>query len=135
MACPLVRQGFSAFQLQIWCVILITVINRKNWPLWFIAAVIFFTIMPWAIKITGGVVVLVSYLISLQVHPHHACRSCGGTGMQSGRVFGYSQRRCSTCAGVPRHRRWGNMILSPGKPTRAERRAGVVARRRNRPLP
>lgn len=110
-------------------------INRSNAGWWAIALIVALVVLPPAMKVVVGVIALVAYLISLRLHPHFACRSCGGTGMHPGAVFGYAQRRCGTCGGTPRHRRLGNQILSPGRLTRAEQRAGVAAGRRNRPLP
>jgi hypothetical protein len=111
------------------------VVTRKNAGWWVIAVAFALIALPVAGKVLTGLVVLVAYLISLQLHPHFTCRSCGGTGMHPGRVFAFAHRRCGTCGGTPRHRRFGNMVLSPGKPTRAERKAAEAGQRRNRPLP
>ena len=90
--------------------------------------------MPWAVKIIAVIVVIVGYLISLHIHPHHTCRGCGGTGIRRGAVFAFAHRRCGTCGGQARHRRWGNMLFSPTRPTRAEIARGGAAPE-DRPMP
>ena len=65
----------------------------------------------------------VIYLISLRIHPFMTCRSCGGSGRRSGKVFGYTHRQCLSCGGQGRHRRLGTTVFHRGAPTWAERQA------------
>ena len=110
-------------------------ITRKNAVWWALAVVFLVLVLPVFGKILTVVVALGAYLVSLQVHPHRDCRKCGGTGFHKGWLFGSAHRRCTACGGQSRHRRAGNVILSPSRPTRAEVRAEAAGRRRNRPLP
>ena len=82
----------------------------------------------------GWAVILAAYLISLYLHPHRNCRACNGTGAHRGAVFAWGHRRCQACGGQGRHRRWGTMVVSPGRQVRAEVRAAAASERRIKPL-
>jgi hypothetical protein len=110
------------------------VITRKNSKWWIIGAVVLVIVVPAIVSVIAAVVVIASYLLSIQFHPHRACRGCNGTGRHSGSVWAYGARMCGSCGGQGRQRRWGAMFLHRDKQVRAEVRAGAAARRRARPL-
>lgn len=109
-------------------------ITRKNALWWIIAAVVFVIIAPVLYSIAIGFVTVISYLISIQLHPQRSCRACGGNGRHFGAVWAYGRRQCVSCAGQGRHRRWGAQFFHADKQVRAEARATESLQRRNKPL-
>ena len=92
-------------------------IHRGNWFWWLVGAAVFVAIVPVLAAILGGIAVAVIYLISLRIHPFMTCRSCGGSGRRSGKVFGYTHRQCLSCGGQGRHRRLGTTVFHRGAPS------------------
>ena len=87
--------------------------------------------VAWAVL--AGVVLVLGYLLSLQLHPHgRICRRCHGQGFQRGGVFTYSTRPCTRCGGNQVRGRYGVRILYRNSPTWAEDQA-AAARRPHRP--
>lgn len=109
----------------------ITRANRLGLPV--IAVVVTYFARP-LYDALGCAVILAAYLISLLLHPHRNCRACNGTGAHRGTVFARGNRQCYSCGGQGRHRRWGTIVVSPGRQVRAEVRAGAASERRLKPL-
>jgi hypothetical protein len=110
------------------------VITRKSVRWLLLGAIAYIIIVPPVASVITAIVVFVGYLISLQLHPHRACRSCGGTGRHSGAIWAYGNRPCGSCGSAGRHRRWGTQFFHPSKQVRAEARSTAATRRRARPL-
>ena len=111
-----------------------SVITRKNALWWAVAAVVAAFVLPPAATIIAVIVLILGYLLSIQFHPHTACRRCGGSGRHAGSVWAYGNRPCGACGGQARHRRWGAQFFHRDKQVRAEARASVATKRRSRPL-
>lgn len=73
------------------------------------------------------------WLVSINLTPFRRCRTCRGTGRQSGYLFTSAQRACPACGGSGRHRRYNVTTIYGSNQTRGERRARSAAQRRNRP--
>jgi uncharacterized membrane protein YgcG len=114
--------------------ILSAMINRKNAFLWLLIAVLVVVLLPAVVWLIAGIAAFVSYWLSIQFHPHRACRACGGSGRHTGSVWAYGSRPCGSCGGQGRHRRWGAQVFHRDQRVRAEARAGEASRRRARPL-
>lgn len=57
-------------------------------------------------------VALVSYIISLFLHPRRACWACRGTARHHGWLWAYGNRPCRNCGGTGRRPRWGTKFFS-----------------------
>jgi hypothetical protein len=80
-----------------------------------------------------GVAGLVFWLVSIWMTPFRRCRTCKGTGRQSGTLFTWANRQCPACGGAGRHRRYGVSPIYGDKQTRGEARAATARQRGNRP--
>ena len=85
-----------------------------------------------ALFLTGGVA-LVMWLVSIWMMPFRRCRTCKGTGRQSGMLFTWAHRQCPSCGGVGRHRRYNVTTIYGDRRTRGEARAATARQRRIRP--
>jgi DnaJ-class molecular chaperone len=110
------------------------VITRKNAAFWLIGACLFAFAAPPVASVSIGFVAVVSYLLSIQFHPHRNCRNCNGTGRHSGVVWAWANRVCDSCGGQGRHRRWGAQFFHRDTKVRAEARAGAAGQRRGKLL-
>jgi hypothetical protein len=85
--------------------------------------------------IITAVVGFILWLGSVWLTPFRRCRTCSGTGRQTGLMSTWANRQCPSCGGAGRHRRrnvtmfWGNNL------TRGEARAVRARSRRIRPRP
>ena len=57
------------------------------------------------------ILLTVSYLASIYLHPYTSCGPCHGSGQHSGSVFTYSSRACERCDGSGRRIRIGARVL------------------------
>jgi hypothetical protein len=78
---------------------------------------------------------VVLWAVSIHLTPFRRCRTCKGTGRQTGAVFTWAHRVCPTCAGSGRHRRYHVTAIYGSNLTRGERRAYAARFRRIRPRP
>jgi hypothetical protein len=82
--------------------------------------------------VTGlGVLVAISYLISLRLHPFTRCpagQGLGTPGRPRGFIYGYAHRRCPRCGGTNRQERLGTRLGLGG---RRERLPGGAAAARD----
>jgi hypothetical protein len=83
--------------------------------------------------VLAAVVGFVLWLVSINLTPFRRCRTCRGTGRQSGALFTWANRQCPACGGSGRHRRYNVTTIYGTNQTRGERRAAEASRRRNRP--
>jgi DnaJ-class molecular chaperone len=81
-----------------------------------------------------GIIVVVGYLVSLRLHPLHACRRCGGRGHHRGAVFKYSRRACTSCGGNGRRARLGVRMFHGGRQVWGERVPAAVSEERAKNL-
>jgi hypothetical protein len=82
--------------------------------------------------LTGGVA-LIMWLVSIWMTPFRRCRTCRGTGRQSGTLFTWANRSCPACGGAGRHRRYNVNAVYGTRLTRGEARAASARQRSNRP--
>lgn len=82
-----------------------------------------------------GLVGLVLWLVSIWLTPLRRCRTCNGTGRQSGLMSTWAHRQCPSCGGAGRHRRYNVTTFFGNNLTRGEARAARARNRRNRPRP
>jgi hypothetical protein len=73
------------------------------------------------------------WLASIYFTPFRRCRTCSGTGRQSGALFTWANRQCPACAGSGRHRRYFVTPIYGDNQTRGEARAYAARLRSNRP--
>lgn len=73
------------------------------------------------------------WLASINRTPFRRCRTCNGTGRQSGALFTWTHRQCPGCAGSGRHRRYFVTSIYGNNRTRGEQRAFLARFRANRP--
>ena len=72
--------------------------------------------MGWVIGL--GVLVAISYLISLRLHPFTRCpagQGLGTPGRPCGFIYGYAHRRCRRCGGTNRQERLGTRLGLGGR--------------------
>ena len=85
-------------------------VNRNQFPV----VLVLILVLSFAIFHVAGLVIaviglLVSYILSLRLHPrirHTGFRGCGGSGEHRGSVFTWVHRKCPGCQGG-RMVRWG----------------------------
>lgn len=57
---------------------------------------------------------ILSYFVSLGIHPYTRCRACHGSNKHFGAVFNYAYRPCRRCKGTGRKLRFGCKVVRPG---------------------
>jgi len=82
-----------------------------------------------------GLVGFVLWLVSIWLTPFRRCRTCKGTGRQTGLMSTWAHRQCPNCGGSGRHRRYNVTTVFRNNLTRGEARAASARTRRNRPRP
>ncbi len=85
--------------------------------------------------ILTGVVGFFLWLVSVWLTPFRRCRTCRGTGRQTGFMSTWAHRQCPNCGGSGRHRRYNVTTFFGNNLTRGEARAFRAQSRRNRPRP
>ena len=85
--------------------------------------------------IIAAVVGFIMWLGSVWLTPFRRCRTCSGTGRQTGFVSTWAHRQCPACAGTGRHRRRNVTMFFGNNLTRGEARAFRARSRRIRPRP
>lgn len=65
-------------------------------------------------RVVTLLVVFISYLLSLMVHPYVPCRECGGKAIHKAGVWTYAHRKCHRCSGAGRKQRLGARMLGIG---------------------
>jgi hypothetical protein len=79
-----------------------------------------------------AVIVVISYLVSLRLHPRGSiCSKCKGTGMHRGLFFTYANRACTKCGGTPLRARAGVRVIHRNKQVWGERKPQDAAKKRN----
>lgn len=58
-----------------------------------------------------GILVVVSYYLSLKMHPFTKCKFCNGSGKHYGTTYANAHRRCRKCAGTGRKDRLGARLF------------------------
>jgi DnaJ-class molecular chaperone len=81
-----------------------------------------------------AIIVVIGYLVSLRLHPWHACRSCGGRGHHRGAVFKYARRACTSCGGNGRRARLGVRVFHGGRQVWGERAPAATVEERSKNL-
>jgi len=88
---------------------------------------------------TGAVITaavgFVLWLVSVWLTPFRRCRTCRGTGRQTGLMSTWGHRQCPSCGGAGRHRRYNVTTFFGNNLTRGEARAFRARSRRARPRP
>jgi hypothetical protein len=85
--------------------------------------------------IITAVVAFITWLTSAWLTPFRRCRTCKGTGRQTGLMSTWAHRQCPSCGGSGRHRRYNVTTFFGNNLTRGEARAEKARSRRNRPRP
>jgi hypothetical protein len=85
--------------------------------------------------IITAVVGFILWLGSVWLTPFRRCRTCGGSGRQTGFMSTWAHRQCPACAGAGRHRRRNVTLFFGDNLTRGEARAVKARSRRIRPRP
>ena len=79
-----------------------------------------------------GAVIFAGYLVSLRLHPWRVCSTCKGQGRDTGAVFNYATRSCTSCGGNGRRARLGVLIFHPGRQNWGERAPGAASAKRSK---
>lgn len=71
---------------------------------------------PQTLLVTALVLLVLSYPVSLKLHPWTKCRLCRGSPRQYGAIYSYAWRHCRRCGGSGRELRRGVRLIGIGRP-------------------